>query len=129
MLLKSKPVRTVLRWQFIVTAVIALTAWPFAGNGGAVSAALGGAINLVAGLAFFVVASMGGLDSAGATVERALRAEASKILVIIGALWMVLSIFKGIQFVPFFAAFALTALLPSVALLVRDDHGQPSASR
>jgi len=65
---------------------------------------------------------------AGAIVERALRAEASKILVIIGALWIVLSAFKGIVFVPFFAAFALTALLPSVALLVRDDSPPPSAN-
>jgi len=121
LLVRSKPVRTVLRWQLIVTVAIALAAWPFAGAGGAVSAALAGSINLIAGVAFFAIASLGRLGSAGATVERALRAEAGKVLVIIAALWTVLSTFKGIVFVPFFAAFALTALLPAVALLVRDD--------
>jgi F0F1-type ATP synthase assembly protein I len=112
----------------IVTVATALAAWPFAGSGGAVSAALAGSINLVAGLAFYAVASLGGLSSAGATVERAMRAEASKILMIIAALWTVLSTFKGIVFVPFFAAFALTALLPSVALLVRDDPADRSTT-
>ena len=129
MLLRSKPVRTVLRWQSIATVAIALIAWPFAGSGGAVSAALGGAINVIAGLTFFAVAGLGRLGSSGAVVERALRAEASKILVIIAALCGVLSIVKGIVLVPFIAAFALTALLPSVALLVRDDPADPSAPR
>jgi ATP synthase protein I len=121
LLVRSKPVRTVLRWQSIVTVAIALASWPLAGAGGAVSAALAGSINLIAGLAFFAVASLGRLDSAGATVERAVRAEASKVLVIIAALWIVLSTFKGIVFVPFVIAFALTALLPAVALLVHED--------
>ena len=81
---------------------------------------------MIAGLTFFAVAGLGGLGSGFAIVERALRAEASKILVIIAALCGVLSTVKGIAFVPFFAAFALTALLPSVALLVRDDSADPS---
>jgi F0F1-type ATP synthase assembly protein I len=129
LLLRSKPVRTVLRWQSIVTLAIALIAWPFAGAGGATSAILGGLINLVAGLVYFAVAGGGKLDSAGATLHRALRAEASKIFVIVGGLWTVLSAFKGIVFVPFFAAFALTALLPSIALLVRDEVTGPPATR
>ena len=128
MLVRSKPVRTVLRWQSIVTVAIALSAWPFAGFAGATSALLAGAINVIAGLAFHAVASLGRLDSAGATVERALRAEASKVLVIIAALWTVLSIFKGIVFLPFVIAFALTALLPGVALLVRDDPADRPAT-
>jgi ATP synthase protein I len=128
LLVRSKPVRTVLRWQSIVTVAIALAAWPLSGAGGAVSAALAGSINLIAGLAFFAVASLGRLDSAGATVERAVRAEASKVLVIIAALWIVLSTFKGIVFVPFVIAFALTALLPAVALLVHEDPADLPAS-
>jgi len=128
LLVRSKPVRTVLRWQSIVTVAIALSAWPFAGFAGATSALLAGAINVIAGLAFHAVASLGRLDSAGATVERALRAEASKVLVIIAALWTVLSIFKGIVFLPFVIAFALTALLPGVALLVRDDPADRPAT-
>jgi ATP synthase protein I len=124
-LLKSKPVRTVLWSQAAVTGAIALLAWPF-GTGAALSAGLGGAINIVAGIAFFAVSGLGRPGSAGGVVELALRAEACKILVVIGALWAALSTFKGIHFVPFASAFTLTALLPSVGMLVRDDSGDPT---
>jgi F0F1-type ATP synthase assembly protein I len=127
LLLRSKPVRTVLRWQSIVTVGIALVAWPFAGAGGAGSALFGGLINLVAGVAYFAVAGAGRFDSAGATVHRALRAEACKVLVTVAALCTVLSSVKGIEFMPFLASFILTALLPSLALLVPDDDTSHSA--
>lgn len=119
--LRSKPVRTVLRWQIIVTVVLALAAALIAGSGGAISAVLGGLINVVAGIVYYAIASMGQLSSAGDTIRRLIRAESSKIMVIVGLTWLALTHYKGIEFVPFFIAFATAALLPGVAFLVRDD--------
>ena len=48
------------------------------------------------------------------------RAEASKILVIIGQLWLVLTTYKDVVHVAFFATFVITVLLFSVALLDRN---------
>jgi len=127
LLLWSKPVRAVLRWQLLVTVAIALAAWIPAGTAGAVSAALGGLINLVASLVFFAIGSIGGVRSAGGAVERALRAEAVKIMVVVMALWAAMSAFRGVVFVPFLAAFVVTALLPGVAFLVREDADTPAS--
>ena len=82
---------------------------------------VGGLINLVAGGVYFAVASVGQLRSAGQVIQRAFRAEASKVLIIIIALWFAMTHYKGIVHVPFFAVFVLTALLPAVAFLVPDD--------
>jgi ATP synthase protein I len=117
----SKPVRTVIQWQVIVTVVVALCAWPFAGVEGAISALLGGLVNVVAGLVFFAIAGMGQMKTAFATVRKVVRAEAGKIIVIIVVMSLVLKNYEGVVFVPLFIAFAITAFLPGVALLVRDD--------
>jgi ATP synthase protein I len=124
-LLSSKPVRTVLGWQLTVTAATALVAAPFAGFEGAISAVLGGLVNGVAGIVYFAVAGFGWSKSsplsAWDALRNAFRAEASKVLVTIVGLWIVLTAFKGIGFVPFFVAFMITAFLPGVALMVRDQ--------
>jgi len=110
-----------LGWQGIATAAIALGSWPFAGADGAFSAILGGLINLVAGFCYYLVASLGRIDSAGATISRLVRAEATKIMLVVAGLWIVLTAWKGVLFVPLFIAFAVTALLPGVAFLVREE--------
>ena len=58
--------------------------------------------------------------SAGATVVALFRAEASKILVIVLQLWLILAIYRDVVMAAFFAAFVITVLLFAVALLVRD---------
>jgi len=58
--------------------------------------------------------------TAGATIVALFRAEASKLVVIIGALWLVLTTYKSVTLPAFFAAFLITVLLFRVALLVRD---------
>ena len=121
LLIRSKQVRAVFKWQCLATVVMALLAWPLFGAPGAVSAVVGGLINLVAGGVYFAVASVGQLRSAGQVIQRAFRAEASKVLIIIIALWFAMTHYKGIVHVPFFAVFVLTALLPAVAFLVPDD--------
>ena len=47
-------------------------------------------------------------------------------MVIVGALSFAFWFYKGIVFVPFFAAFAVTALLTGAALLARDDAAPSS---
>ena len=54
--LQSKAIRTVLRWQLVATALLAVTAGLVMGSRGAVSAALGGGVSFIAGLAFAGVA-------------------------------------------------------------------------
>ena len=52
-----RPIRTVLRWQLIATAVLTFAGGLLAGVDGALSAALGGGVSVVAGWASAVVAS------------------------------------------------------------------------
>ncbi len=47
----SQPIRTVLRWQLLATALAIVVLGWLAGTHGAISAALGGAISITAGLA------------------------------------------------------------------------------
>lgn len=123
-MLSSKPVRTILRWQLVATIAIALLAWPFAGIEGAISALLGGLANVAAGIVYFAVAGAGKADTAlgpWGTISRLVRAEASKIMTIVAALAAAFWFYKGMHFVPFFVAFAVTALLTGAAFLARDD--------
>ena len=48
------------------------------------------------------------------------RAEAAKILVIIGQLWLVLATYREVVLPALLAAFVVTVLLFRVALFVRD---------
>ncbi len=58
--------------------------------------------------------------SAGRTVAAMFRAEACKILVIIGQLWLVLTAYREVVAPAFFATFVITVLLFRLALLDRD---------
>ncbi len=120
MLIRSKQVRTILVWQSVATAMLALLSAIFSGTPGAVSAALGGAINILAGLVLFAIASLGRRKTAGEVVLRAIKAEGSKVVFVVIALWMSMAQFKGLVHVPFIATFCLTALLPAVAFVGRD---------
>lgn len=116
----SKPFRSVLKWQALATLVIASGSYALAGTGGALSAMLGGAVNLTACVVYAWVIGFSKPTTAGATIAALFRAEASKLAVIIGALWLVLTTYKGVSLPAFFAAFVVTVLLFRVALLVRD---------
>jgi F0F1-type ATP synthase assembly protein I len=122
--LTTKPIRRVLKWQVIATVAMAAIAGVWAGGGMAwaavLSAALGGVVNIVAVVVYAVVFGIAKPSSAGATVAALFRAEASKILVIVGALWLVLTTYKDLVPVAFFTTFVITVLLFSVALLDRN---------
>ena len=120
--LKTKPIRTVLVWQLIATAVIAAIAGLWVGRHGAVSALLGGLINVVAGAAYALLLGIGAARTAdaGASLVAMFRAEAGKILLILAGLWLVLSHYQDVVAAAFFGAFVVTVVVFSMAILVRD---------
>jgi ATP synthase protein I len=119
--LRSKAIRTVLRWQLLVTLALALVAGWVSGRPGALSAALGGAVSFLAGVAFAAMASVGRADSAGSVLIGALRAEGVKILVIVLLLWLVMTLYRGVVMVPFIGTFIAATLVFSGAAFVREN--------
>jgi ATP synthase protein I len=119
--LRSKAIRTVLRWQVMATAVLAAIAGYVAGPHGAISAALGGLVSLAAGLAFAGAASMSRSDSAGSVVVGALRAEAIKIILIVLLLWLVMATYESVVVIAFFGTFIVATVIFSAAALVREE--------
>jgi len=119
-LVQSKAIRTVLRWQVIATAAMTLALGLLASLQGAVSALLGGLIGLCAGLAFSIVVSLGKSDSFGGTLITAFRAEAAKIGVAVLLLWLVFAAYKDIVAFAFVGSFAVSILIFGMALFVRE---------
>ena len=116
----SKPIRTVLKWQLITTAVLVLAALLWGGAQAAVSAALGGAVSLCAGGMSALVAAAGKTQSAGGVLIAALLAEGVKIGLIVVLLWTVLVMVDDLVMPAFFGSFFATILLFSMAFFVRE---------
>ena len=119
--LRSRPIRTVLAWQAAVTAVATVIAGIAAGTHGALSAALGGAVSIGAGIAFVLMASLGRAKSTEGVLFVALRAEAVKLGLIITLPWLVLATYKDAVVAVFLAVFALTAVIFALAFFVRES--------
>lgn len=116
----SKPIRTVLLWQFAVTAIISVVAALLVGVHGAISAAAGGLVSIVAGMASALVASLGKARSAGGVLVGALKAEAVKIGLALVLLWLVLTNYGEVMVAAFLGAFIVTMVIFSMAFFVRD---------
>ena len=115
-----KPIRTVLRWQLMATAVLTIAGGILAGVDGALSAALGGAISLCAGWGSAVVASKGKAQSAAEVLIGALMAEGVRIGLIVLLLWLVLATYDEVVAPAFFGSFVATVLIFGMAFFVRD---------
>jgi len=115
-----KPIRTVLRWQLIVTVVLSLLALILWGAHGAVSAALGGLVNLVAGGVYGWRVSQSEARTAGEALRTMMKAEGMKIVLIIAGLWLVLATYREIVHAAFFVAFVITVGIFAAAIAVRD---------
>lgn len=116
----SKPIRTVLLWQFAVTAAMSVAAALLMGAHGAFSVAAGGAVSIVAGTAAALVASLGKARSAGGVLVGALRAEAVKVGLALVLLWLVLTNYEEAVVGAFLGAFIVTMVIFSMAFFVRD---------
>ena len=118
--LKSRPFRTVLLWQALATIAIAAIAGLWGGAHAALSAALGGLVTLSSTVVYAFMLGIGPTATAGASIVTMLRAEAAKILWIIFQLWLVLTTYRDVVLAALFAAFAVTVLLFSTAMLARE---------
>jgi ATP synthase protein I len=116
----SRPIRTVLRWQVMATAVVTLVAGALAGVNGALSAALGGSVSIFSGLASAFVAELGRAESAGGALFAALSAETIKIGLIVFLLWLVLAMYRDVIVLALVGSFVLTVLIFAMAFFVRD---------
>lgn len=118
---RSRPIRTTLRWQLIVTALLSVAAAWVWGFHGAVSAALGGLVNVTAGWVYGWLAMRRTSRSAGEALVTMFRAEGVKILLIIVQLWLVLANYREMVAAGFLVSFVITALLSVTAIAVKDD--------
>lgn len=80
---------------------------------------MGGMVTLASTVAYALMLGAGEKSSAGASVATMLRAEAVKIVVVMGGLWLVLTRFSAVVPLALLVAFVVTVLLFSVALLSR----------
>jgi ATP synthase protein I len=116
----SKPIRSVLQWQLAATAMLVLAAGWLAGKDGAISAALGGGISIIAGVAAAFVASRGKAKSAGGVVVGALSAEAVKLGLAVLLLWLVLANYGEAVIAALIGSFVSTMLIFAMAFFVRE---------
>jgi ATP synthase protein I len=114
------PVGRVAGWQLLAIAAVAGAGGWWAGWHGALSAFLGGIVNICAGVVFALLVRLGRPRTAAATVRTMIRAEAAKIAVIVLQLWLVLKSYPEIVHATFIAAFVLTVLVSQAAILIRD---------
>jgi ATP synthase protein I len=121
-----RPYRVVLRWQVLATVIVAGLASVWAGWGGAWSALLGGAVSLLASVVFAAVLALSlgdGRPSGPVKPLRAmLRAEAAKVIAIVGGLALALKAFDGIVHPAFFGAFIVAVIVFSLAFFVSDSE-------
>lgn len=116
----SQPIRTVLRWQLIATALGVVLLGGLAGTHGAISAALGGAISIAGGLSAAWYALRKPAADAATAVTSALIAEALKVFLIVAGLAAVFVLYKNVVAIGLIATFAVTTILFSMALFVRE---------
>ena len=119
-LVQSKAIRTVLRWQMITTGAMTLVLGLLTSVHGAVSAMLGGLVSICAGISFSIVISLSRSNSLAGTLLTAFRAEAAKVTVAVVLLWLVFATYKDVVAVGFIGSFAISILIFGMAFFVRE---------
>jgi ATP synthase protein I len=114
------PVGRIAGWQFLATIAIAAIAGWWAGLHGALSALLGGLVNITAGVVYAVVVGLRRGPTAGDSVRTMFRAEAAKITLIVLQLWLVLTTYRDVVPAALLAAFVVTVLVWTAAIVIRD---------
>ena len=125
MLDPTKPLRTVLGWQVVVTLLLAgMSAW-LVGAHGALSVFLGGAVGTLGSLTFVLLArprkapiatSVMAWDKLG----QILKAEGAKVVVMVVSLWLILATYKEVVMIGFIGAFILSVIIFSMAVFLRN---------
>jgi ATP synthase protein I len=119
-LVQSKAIRTVLRWQIVATGVMTLVLGLLTSVHGAVSAMLGGLVSICAGISFSIVVSLSKSNSLAGTLITAFRAEAAKMFVAVALLWLVFATYKDVVAIGFIGSFAISILIFGMAFFVRE---------
>lgn len=114
------PAGRIALWQSLASAAVAVAGGWWAGWHGALSAFLGGAVNVSAGVVFAMLVRLGRPATAAATVRTMIRAEAAKITVIVLQLWLILTSYRDVVHGAFIAAFIVTVFVSQAAILIRD---------
>jgi len=117
-----RPIRIVLGWQVIATAILTLAFGLLWGAHAAFSAALGGAVNVVAGCGYAAMVARSKASSAGEALRGIFRAEAVKVILILVQLPIVLSNYKDIVHGAFLTSFVITVAVFAAAVAVRDSE-------
>lgn len=115
----SKQFRAVLKIQAITTVFIALTLGAIGGVHWGVSALLGGLISLAGGATYGLLLSRVGKGSAEGALVGMMRAEATKLLVIVLLLWLVFASYGEVFGAGFIGTFIVTTLIFSLAIFIR----------
>ena len=119
--IKNRPLKIILRIQLLVTLIAASVFWIMTDLHGGISALLGGMISVITTAAYAVMVSRHSGFTAGAALRTALRAEAVKIILTIGFLWVVFKYYESVNAFVFIGTFMLVVLIYSFALLIADD--------
>jgi len=117
--------RPVIGSQVLATIIIASIAAWFSGPHGAISAALGGLISIVAGLVFVLLAARSAERkgrSAGEVIFAALKAEAAKLFLALVLLWLVLAAYQEVVAVGLIGSFVVSILIFSIGLFAGDKN-------
>ena len=117
-----KPLRVVLRWQLISTALITLLLAMLFDLESGFSALLGGMVSIISSAAFAVIVSRHQGYTAGGTIRTALRAEAVKIVLTIMLLWLVFKLYENVNALAFIGSFIMTVIMHSMALFASDSR-------
>jgi len=116
-----KTFRPVIGLQLLSTVFATLVAGWLAGIHGGISAAAGGLIGVVAGLAFVALVSGSKARSSGEVLLVAFRAEAAKLALIVVLLWLVLANYREVVVLGLIGSFSVSILIFAMASFVRDS--------
>jgi len=126
--IQLRAIRIVLRWQLIATAALTLASAIPWGMHGALSAALGGITNLVAGWAYGWVLTWSRKRDVGETLRAMFRAEGAKVLVILAGLWSAFTHYPAMIHAAFLGTFVVTVVMFAAAIAVREEDNETARS-
>ena len=119
--MQSKALTKVFWWQAQATAAIALVAGMVAGQHGVISAALGGATSMMAGVAAGLLLQRRRTRIAGDMVVVAIIAEAVRVGLMLASLGIIFASYDKVVSGSLIGAFVVTVLIFSMAFFVRDE--------
>jgi ATP synthase protein I len=105
--------------MMLATLAAGLVGWVWQGGHGALSALAGGFISIASGGVFAWVAARGKSRTAGEALHTVIKAEVSKIALIVGLMWLVLAHYRQVVPGVFIGTFILTVVIFSMAIAVR----------